>query len=147
MSRISGKHKTGFTLIELLLVISIIAVLASLLLPAVQQAREAARRTHCRNNLKQIGIALHNYQTALGCFPPGFCADPSTTGGEWSVHARLLPHLDQTTVGDLIDFSNDFGSGDSASIAVRRTRVATYLCPSEVDDRARTDSAVCATYR
>lgn len=140
-----GKQKAGFTLIELLLVISIIAVLASLLLPAIQQARETARRTHCRNNLKQIGIALHNYQTLLGCFPPGFCADPATDGGEWSVHARLLPHLDQSSLGEVIDFSNDNGSGDSASIAVRKTRVETYLCPSEVNDRARTDTAGNAT--
>lgn len=140
-----GKRKAGFTIIELLLVISIIAVLVALLLPAVQQAREAARRTQCRNHLKQIGLALHNYLTQQGKFPPSFCADPDTTGGEWSIHARLLPHLEQAGLHDLIDFADTYGSGDSATIAVRTTRVAPYLCPSEVRDEARTDSGGNAT--
>src|SRR5579864_3321798 len=89
--------QTGFTLIELLVVISIIAVLIALLLPAVQQAREAARRVQCKNNLKQIGTALHNYHAALDVFPPGYVAGapyPATTNG-WSWCALLLPHLDQ----------------------------------------------------
>lgn len=144
-SRRSTNELSGFTLIELLLVISIIAVLVALLLPAVQQAREAARRTQCRNHLQQIGLALHNYQSLNGKFPPSFCADPDTDGGEWSIHARLLPHLEQAGLHDLIDFEDTYGSGDSATIAVRTTRVAPYLCPSEVRDEARTDSGGNAT--
>src|SRR5215204_6135707 len=89
--------RRGFTLIELLVVMAIIAVLISLLLPAVQNAREAARRAQCKNNLKQIGLALHNYLDAQKVFPPSFCVDgpTGTGGGEWSIQARILPYAEQ----------------------------------------------------
>ena len=91
-------RRCGFTLIELLVVIAIIAVLIALLLPAVQQAREAARRSQCKNNLKQIGLALHNYESARRAFPPGFVSQASVvndpgTGPGWGWGAHILPYL------------------------------------------------------
>jgi prepilin-type N-terminal cleavage/methylation domain-containing protein len=137
----------GFTLIELLVVIGIITILISLLLPAVQQAREAARRTQCRNNLKQIGLALHNYLDVHNGFPPAFVSDISTTdtsGGEWSIHSRILPFLDQANLYNLADLSLAYDDPANGDIAIQR--VATYLCPSEVNDRARLSSGVAIHY-
>src|SRR5215468_3401179 len=94
-------HRRGFTLIELLVVIAIIAVLIALLLPAVQAAREAARRAQCVNNLKQIGIALHNYHTANDCFPPGglvgfrYDTGANDLNGTYGAPARMLGFLEQ----------------------------------------------------
>jgi len=104
------RHRSAFTLIELLVVIAIIAVLVALLLPAVQQAREAARKTQCRNNLKQIGLAIANYESAIGMYPFGKGASYPVAGpanyARWSVHAMLLPYLEQGTLYDSIDFTN-----------------------------------------
>lgn len=135
----SGR-RDGFTLIELLVVVAVIAILVSLLLPAVQQARAAARRAQCQNNLKQIGLALHNYAAVGRLMPPSFVVndDSAETGGQWSVHVRLLPFLDQANVEQLVDFTQAY-SGAAASLQVRTFRVPTYLCPSEINDRARTD--------
>src|SRR5579863_5328101 len=104
-------RKKGFTLIELLVVIAIIAILVSLLLPAVQQAREAARRVGCRNNLKQIGLALHNYHETHSAFPPGYIAAvpysdgaTDTTPG-WGWAAFILPQIDQANLRSLANFN------------------------------------------
>ena len=140
--RETNDSRGGFTLIELLVVIAVIAILVSLLLPAVQQAREAARRAQCLNNLRQIGIALHNYESIARVLPPSFVIDedPENSGGQWSVQVRLLPFLEQLNLEELVDFDVAYG-GDDASLAVRTFRVPTYLCPSEIHDRPRFDSA------
>lgn len=141
-------NRPGFTLIELLVVIAIIAILVSLLLPAVQQAREAARRTQCKNNLKQIGLALHNYLDVNRYFPPSFVSDISTgvdtSGGEWSVHARLLPYLEQANLYHSANLSLSYSDPANAGIATQR--VGSYLCPSEINDRQRTSSGVAVHY-
>lgn len=131
-------NRQGFTLIELLVVIAIIAILISLLLPAVQQAREAARRSQCKNNLKQLGLAVHNYHDNFTVFPPGGTYQQGLTGGGgWSVQARILPYVDQANLNNLIDFSRSY----SVQPTVTPTRVATFLCPSEVNDRPYVEPA------
>ncbi len=121
---------TGFTLVELLVVIAIIGVLIGLLLPAVQAAREAMRRASCQNNLHQVGLALHNYHSAMGYFPPGAIeVRPLPPGGKqfaWS--AFILPYLEQNTVAEKIDFRRAFD--DPANAVAAQTPVTAYLCPS-----------------
>ena len=130
------RGRSGFTLIELLVVIAIIAILIALLLPAVQQAREAARRTQCKNNLKQIGLGLHNYADTFSRFPPSYCVVPGVTvtvGGQWSYRARLLPYLEQASLKNLVNWNLAY----SVQVNVATTRIGSYLCPSEVNDMLR----------
>ncbi len=98
--------RIGFTLVELLVVIAIIGILVALLLPAVQSAREAAQRMQCGNNLKQVGLALHNYHTAHNQFPPGVIWDPGVSGGPMKATwvGQILPQVEQGNVFDLADF-------------------------------------------
>ena len=126
--------RRGFTLIELLVVIAIIAVLIALLLPAVQQAREAARRTQCRNNLHQIGLALHNYHDAHGVFPPAGTKPCNTAVAVKSVHSSwtvmLLPYLDEMAFYNAYNFDHS-GAGTMNS-TVTRSPLAQYHCPSDI---------------
>jgi len=134
-----GKLRRAFTLIELLVVIAIIAVLIALLLPAVQQAREAARRSQCKNNLKQIGLALHNYLDVHNMFPPGYIDTNSALSqdGGWSWQAHILPQLDQAPLYSKFSFEiHPYGSiGGLYSVANNVEGVATPLaafnCPSD----------------
>ena len=125
----------GFTLIELLVVIAIIAVLIALLIPAVQAAREAARRAQCQNNLKQIGLALHNYLSTHQTFAPISIMPRTRTSQPWSGHARLLPYLEQGNLANLINWDSDFEFPSKPTVAA--IRVATLMCPSEINDRSR----------
>jgi len=131
-------RRRAFTLIELLVVIAIIAILIALLLPAVQQAREAARRVQCKNNLKQFGLALHNYVDVYSAFPPAGVLRTNQLSDSYSAQARLLPYLDQANLQSLIDFSVSY----SAQPQVSKTRVAMFMCPSEVNDRAKTTATL-----
>jgi prepilin-type N-terminal cleavage/methylation domain-containing protein len=130
--------RSAFTLVELLVVIAIVGILIALLLPAVQAAREAARRASCSNNLKQIGLALHNYHDTYNRLPPSASFTFGTTFDPWSVHARLLSFIEQANLEDLVDWNLPY----AAQPAVTQTRVAVYLCPSEINDRERADGAL-----
>ena len=136
------RPSAGFTLIELLVVIAIIGVLVGLLLPAVQAAREAARRTQCQNNLKQIGIALHSYHERNGTLPPGYLSEwdwlrRRETGPGWGWLARILPDLEQQVIYDRIDFEQPMHSPDFETI--RQVRLEVFVCPS--DEMPRTWTA------
>ncbi|MEX2286982.1 MAG: DUF1559 domain-containing protein [Planctomycetaceae bacterium] len=133
-----GRRRRAFTLIELLVVIAIIAILIALLLPAVQQAREAARRTQCRNNLKQMGIAFHNYHETHRMWPRSFIAsyNASSPGGNtvrwiqpWS--AAILPYIDQGPLADKIEADGGIKAyANGASSQAIMAQISTYLCPS-----------------
>jgi len=168
-------RKHGFTLIELLVVIAIIAVLVALLLPAVQQAREAARRSQCKNNLKQIGLALSNYHDLHGVLPPAAinpgCANadnqylPSdilTNVRNITMHLLILPFLDQANLYSQIDFSKPVGLASSATSGpttkpsaadaannmnvIKKKRLSVYVCPSDPNDKLGTNSNTSDAY-
>jgi prepilin-type N-terminal cleavage/methylation domain-containing protein len=133
-------RQAGFTLIELLVVIAIIAVLIALLLPAVQQAREAARRSQCKNNLKQLGLAMHNYHDTFGVFPPGWIAatrgvGPDVNGGlngfGWG--AMILPMMEQGPVYNQLRFELSMSdpAGTPSNRSLLATPMPTFRCPSD----------------
>lgn len=123
----SGSLRRGFTLVELLVVIAIIGILIALLLPAVQMAREAARRTSCSNNLKQMGIALHLYHDTHNAFPPGNYGDLAFSG--FSSHTLLLPYIEQLPLYERIDFRQNYlhANNDFA----RTRNISLFMCPSD----------------
>lgn len=139
--RNASVRRVGFTLIELLVVIAIIAVLIALLLPAVQQAREAARRTQCRNNLKQLGLALHNYHDNYQVFPMGLSdtvwGNSEITGDGWAWGAAILPFLDQASLFNQFNFNTNpykcvtCGASPTGNQALVATPIAAFSCPSD----------------
>lgn len=145
-------NKRGFTLIELLVVIAIIAILIALLLPAVQQAREAARRTQCKNNLKQLGLAFHNYHDVNLAFPPGYINDWGLTfngtanysgagsneqdRGQWNWTVMVMPYIDQAVAFNQLDVGGRRGvealdDTSAANLSILQTSMAAFRCPSD----------------
>ena len=139
-TRIMRQPLRGFTLIELLVVIAIIAILVALLLPAVQQAREAARRSSCKNNLKQIGVALHNYHDTFSVLPPGYIVrnisatamasmETAQNGPGFAWGTMILPQLEQAALYDAMNFN--LNAHEIPNIDLARTSISTFLCPSD----------------
>lgn len=162
--RASGARciRRGFTLVELLVVIAIIGILIGMLLPAVQQVREAARRTSCANNIRQMMLAVHNYESGFGKFPPSslfpvYEADgvtplsPSSSRNGWSLQAQILPFLEQGNLASTIDYRIGYKDHPAVDVGgevaqISRFRIPTYLCPSEVKDERRGEGTAEENY-
>ena len=147
-----SKHRRrGFTLIELLVAIAIIAVLIALLLPAVQAAREAARRMQCVNNLKQLGLAIHNYESTNGVLPPqqvlGYAGTTLSFKSQWGATSRLAPYLELGPLYNSINYSLTTSNAGNATVV--STSIKTLICPSEIKPQPNTTTSgagVTSTY-
>src|SRR5262249_33763347 len=139
-------RRRGFTLIELLVVIAVIAILIALLLPAVQQAREAARRAQCKNQLKQLGLAIHNYESSMNCLPQSSVIIQLSSGAPWvqdvSPFARLLPYYEQANVYNQMNLNAEYNDPTLYNQAAVGHVIPLFLCPSEL----RTDPINHAKY-
>lgn len=151
MNRRPKPRQRAFTLIELLVVMAVIGILIALLLPAVQNARESSRRTQCKNNLKQIGLALHTYVDAFQTFPPGsvrrYVGTFPPMGGSWQTSqlswmTRLLPYLDQKTIYKKINWSQEQGDQGTPHTTLRATKLGMFRCPSDGNAGSSTTHAV-----
>jgi prepilin-type N-terminal cleavage/methylation domain-containing protein/prepilin-type processing-associated H-X9-DG protein len=136
--------RCGFTLIELLVVIAIIAVLIALLLPAVQSAREAARRIQCVNNLKQLGLGIHNYESSNGVLPPQMVLTFNSAGAvawksTWGASSRITPYLELGNVYNAINYTNK--TSDPSNSTAVSTQIKVFICPSEVNQQAFTSTS------
>jgi prepilin-type N-terminal cleavage/methylation domain-containing protein/prepilin-type processing-associated H-X9-DG protein len=138
-----SRRLAAFTLVELLVVIAIIGILVALLLPAIQAAREAARRMACQNNVKQIVLAAHNYESSHKALPPAllYFGTSEPRNSNWSALARLLPYLEEENFESLIDYSVSYDVATHQGKKLAAYRVGTYMCPSEERDRVREDTS------
>jgi prepilin-type N-terminal cleavage/methylation domain-containing protein len=140
---VNRRRSQGFTLVELLVVIAIIGVLIALLLPAVQAAREAARRMQCSNNMKQIGAAMHMFASAREAFPAAVCSSPENTSAKFSPLLILLPYLEQKELFDRYDFTKAWDHGINRPVT--DTPITTFICPTVPEARTgASDYATCS---
>jgi prepilin-type N-terminal cleavage/methylation domain-containing protein len=141
MKSSASRPRRAFTLIELLVVIAIIATLIALLVPAVQKVREAAARTQCQNNLKQIALAIHTYESARKVLPPSMLAPVgsifSTNNGSWSIHGRILDYIEQGNAALRVNL--EIAWDQQLATGVPQTRIPVFLCPGEMNDTIRTN--------
>ena len=150
----SFRPRLGFTLVELLVVIAIIATLIGLLLPAVQSAREAARRTQCLNNTRQLVLAVLTYESGRKSFPPSMIHKPGTAfvsnNGSWGVHGRILPFIEEAATAVRVNLEQAWDDGFTTGVpdpaknwaAARNARITIFACPTEINAFARTKSGV-----
>jgi prepilin-type N-terminal cleavage/methylation domain-containing protein len=140
----------GFSLVELLVVIAIIATLIGLLLPAVQSAREAARRMQCSSNLRQLALATMVYESTHRRLPPSMIHMPGTVfannNGSWSIHGRILPFIEEASAAMKVNLEVAYDLPPNSTSGVPTTRIAVFMCPSEANDRIRTKNGVPFVY-